>query len=254
MAHSTLDPRGAAGDLVGVGDSVADATVTTATATGTTDTVADATATDDTVATGTVTDATAVILGKIAGPCGVKGWLKVHSFTRPPAQILRYQNWLLAADRGAGDAAWRPARVESTREASPKLLAKLTGVDDRTAGAALAGRWIAVAESQLEKLPAGEYYWSDLIGLTVVNRDGVELGAVENLIETGANDVLVVRDGGLERLLPWAPRVIDEVEMDAGRLRVDWGADWDAPAGDSVAADVADVAGVSAAGAAGAAN
>jgi len=252
MAHSILDPRGAAGDLVGVGDSVADATGTT----GTDNTVTDTTVADDTVTDDTVTADAAVILGKIAGPYGVKGWLKVHSFTRPPAQILRYQNWLLAADRGAGDAAWRPARVESTREAGPKLLAKLTGVDDRTAGAALAGRWIAVAESQLEKLPAGEYYWSDLIGLTVVNRDGVELGAVENLIETGANDVLVVRDGGLERLLPWAPRVIDEVEMDAGRLRVDWGADWDAPAGDSVAADVAgaDAADVAGAGAAGAAN
>lgn len=168
----------------------------------------------------------AVVVGKIAGQYGVKGWLKVQSFTRPPAQILRYQNWQLAARRDA-DCDWRPVQVAATRSQAQKLLAKLDGVDDRSAAEQLAGQWIAIAESQLTPLPPGEYYWSDLIGLAAVNLRGVELGVVEQLIETGANDVLVVRDGATERLLPWAPRVIVEVELAAGRLRVDWDADWD---------------------------
>lgn len=230
MAH--LDSRGAAADeSVGarLGESIAG-----------TDTVivgGDAnTANADTVAA-------PIIVGKIAGQYGVKGWLKVHSFTRPPAQILRYPRWLLKARRDAG---WRPVQVDAAREQAQKLLAKLAGVDDRSAAEPLAGQWIAIAESQLDPLPPGEYYWSDLIGLAVVNLDGVELGVVAQLIETGANDVLVVRDGdgATERLLPWDPRAIVEVELAAGRLRVDWDADWDvaraAGGVDTVATTVAD--------------
>jgi len=180
-------------------------------------------------------DATAapVIVGKISAPAGVKGWLKVHSFTRPAAQILRYRRWLLAGRR---DGDWRAFQVTAAREQPPKLLAKLAGVDDRNTVESLAGRWIAVAPAQLEALPPGEYYWSDLIGLAVVNRDGIELGVVDHLLETGANDVLVVRQErrpgarAQELLLPWSPHAIVEVDVAAGRLRVDWDADWDATA------------------------
>jgi len=173
-------------------------------------------------------DATApVIVGKISAPAGVKGWLKVHSFTRPAAQILRYRRWLLAGRR---DGDWRAFQVTAAREQPPKLLAKLAGVDDRNTVEALAGRWIAVAPAQLEALPPGEYYWSDLIGLAVVNQGGVELGVVDHLLETGANDVLVVRQerrpgaGAQELLLPWSPHAIVTVDVAAGRLRVDWDA------------------------------
>ncbi|MDD9885032.1 MAG: ribosome maturation factor RimM [Gammaproteobacteria bacterium] len=184
-------------------------------------------------------DATApVIVGKISAPAGVKGWLKVHSFTRPAAQILRYRRWLLAGRR---DGDWRAFHVTAAREQPPKLFAKLAGVDDRNTVEALTGRWIAVAPAQLEALPPGEYYWSDLIGLTVVNRDGVELGVVDHLLETGANDVLVVRQerraGAQELLLPWSPHAIVEVDVAAGRLRVDWDSDWDAATVDAATVD-----------------
>ncbi|MDD9812589.1 MAG: ribosome maturation factor RimM [Gammaproteobacteria bacterium] len=191
-----------------------------------------------------------VIVGKISAPAGVKGWLKVHSFTRPVAQILRYRRWLLAGRR---DGDWRAFQVTAAREQPPKLLAKLAGVDDRNTVDALAGRWIAVAPAQLEALPPGEYYWSDLIGLTVVNQDGVELGVVDHLLETGANDVLVVRQerrpgaGAQELLLPWSPHAIVEVDVAAGRLRVDWDAA-DAATVDATATVDASVDGARAAG------
>ena len=198
-------------------------------------------------------DATAapVIVGKISAPAGVKGWLKVHSFTRPAAQILRYRRWLLAGRR---DGDWRAFQVTAAREQPPKLLAKLAGVDDRNTVESLTGRWIAVAPAQLEALPPGEYYWSDLIGLAVVNQGGVELGVVDHLLETGANDVLVVRQergqgaGAQEILLPWSPHAIVEVDVAAGRLRVDWDADWDTATVDAATTVDATVDGARAAG------
>ena len=168
-----------------------------------------------------------VVLGKISGQHGVKGWITVRSYTRPAAQILDYAEWMLGARADADD--WQPVRVAATRQ-SKKLLAKLAGVDDRTAAEALAGRWIAVQSSQLPPLPRGEYYWSDLTGLRVVNQDGVELGVVDHLVETGANDVLAVQRPGPpgaagERLLPWSPTVIVEVDLEGGCIRVAWDPD-----------------------------
>ncbi len=171
-----------------------------------------------------------VIVGKITGAHGVKGWVKVHSYTRPAEEILHYDPWLLAQQRDADAAHWQSARVASTRRQSQKLLAKLAGIDDRDASEGLAGHWVAIDSSQLARLPEGEYDWSDLIGLSVVNRDGVELGIVDHLIETGANDVLAVRGGAgsdaVERLLPWTAEVIVEVDVRGGRIRVDWEADF----------------------------
>lgn len=169
-----------------------------------------------------------VIVGKVVGQYGVKGWIKVYSYTRPVEQILTYGRWMLAKRRDA--ARWRPVRVASARQQSNKLLAKLAGINDRDAAGGLTGEWIAIRPSQLPHLPEGEYYWSDLTGLTVVNQDGVELGIVDHLVETGANDVLAVRRPGpgnaqAERLLPWSPEVVVEVDVEGGLLRVEWDAD-----------------------------
>lgn len=164
-----------------------------------------------------------VIVGRVIGQHGVRGWLKVYSYTRPAAQILEYDRWMLADRNDATE--WRGLRVTSTRRQARKLLAKLEGVDDREVAGELSGKWIAIERTQLAELPPDEYYWSDLIGLCVVDQDGVELGVVDHLIETGANDVLAVRGDGDERLLPWSPHVIVEVDVAAGRLRVQWDAD-----------------------------
>ena len=181
-----------------------------------------------------------VVVGKISGQYGVKGWVKVYSYTRPAAQILEYARWMLAAQPDSGD--WQSVTVASVRRQSKKLLAKLAGIDDRSGADELLGQWIAVRPSQFPRLPRGEYYWSDLTGLGVVNQDGVELGVVAHLVETGANDVLVVRDdpanvaadttaaadgiaAASERLLPWLPEVIVEVDLEGGRIRVEWNPD-----------------------------
>ena len=158
----------------------------------------------------------------------MRGWLKVYSYTRPASQILEYDRWMLADRSDAAE--WRVLRVTSTRRQARKLLAKLEGVDDREVAGDLSGMWIAIERNQLAQLPPDEYYWSDLIGLCVVNREGVELGVVDHLIETGANDVLAVRGHnsrgeGDERLVPWSPDVIVEVDVVGGRLRVEWDAD-----------------------------
>jgi len=168
-----------------------------------------------------------VIVGKITAQYGVKGWVKVYSYTRPAEQILGYRRWILA--EGPEASGGQCVRVVSTRRQSQKLLAKLAGVDDRGASAGLAGKWVAIAPSQLARLPEGEYYWSDLIGLAVINQDGVDLGRVDHLVETGANDVLVIRRDGeaKERLVPWSPDAIIDVDTEGRRIRVRWDADFD---------------------------
>ena len=119
---------------------------------------------------------------------------------------------------------------------------KLRGVDDRDAAAALAGQWIGIARAQLPTLPDGEYYWHDLLGLAVLTDAGDDLGVVDHIIETGANDVLAVRHAGGERLLPWSPDVVGSVDLAGGRIYVRWDADYDDDdaAGTPIAADTAD--------------
>ncbi|MGI9310573.1 MAG: ribosome maturation factor RimM [bacterium] len=174
-------------------------------------------------------DQSPVIVGRIAGSHGVRGWVKVESFTRPAQEILQYRRWLLAQQRDADD--WRAVQVALTRGQPKSLLAKLDGIDARDDSDALRGQWIAVRRAQLARLAPGEYYWSDLIGLAVINQDGVELGVVDHLLETGANDVLVVRGrdaadeaGAPEHLLPWSPQAIVAVDLGSGCLRVRWDA------------------------------
>ncbi len=107
------------------------------------------------------------------------------------------------------------------------LVVKLEGISSRDEAATLAGMQICIPVGDLPDLPAGEYYWSELIGLEVVNLAGEPLGAVDHLVETGANDVLVVKsrgggDADIERLIPWIPQVIRDVDIGAGCLLVDW--------------------------------
>lgn len=168
-----------------------------------------------------------LIVGKIIAPYGVKGWLKVFSYTRPVEQILQYSHWMLATQPDSSE--WQVVQVTSTAQRTKKLIAKLPEVDDLNSSQRLAGNWIAIQATQLAQLPHGEYYWNDLLGLSVVNQDGIQLGSVDHIVETGANDVLVVRYGeqstasdAVERLLPWSPHVIIDVDVAASCLRVDW--------------------------------
>ena len=168
-----------------------------------------------------------LIIGKVSGAYGVKGWVKVFSETDPREGITTYNPWYVRKD---GQGEWREVQVEHSKRQAKTIVAKLAGIDDRDAALCLTGAAIAIRPDQLQALDEDEYYWRDLIGLRVVNREGIELGAVLRLIETGANDVLVVGTGGRggkEHLVPWTPgEAIVDVDLERGSIRVDWDADF----------------------------
>ncbi|MGN2246327.1 ribosome maturation factor RimM [Frateuria sp. GZRR35] len=160
-----------------------------------------------------------VLVGRIVGLYGVQGWLKIESWTEPRTQIFKYQPWLLEKAPGevmeVGGITGRPQ--------GKGLICQLPGVDDRDAAAALVGLDIHVARELLPPPAKGEYYWVDLEGLEVVTTEGVLLGRVSHLFATGANDVVVVRDGTRERLVPFVQGTyVRSVDLSGGRMVVDW--------------------------------
>ncbi len=161
-------------------------------------------------------------LGHVAGVLGLQGWLKIHSYTDPRDNILNYVSWnLVSPDQSSAEYV-----LEAGRTQGKTLVAKLNSVDDRDQAAVLVGQVITVQRRQLPAVTPGEYYWSDLEGLTVVNTAGAVFGTVKKLIATGANDVLVVQ-GDEERLIPFVPeQVIKSVELDEGRIIVAWESDY----------------------------
>jgi 16S rRNA processing protein RimM len=159
---------------------------------------------------------TRVIVGRVAGLYGVRGWVKVRSDTRPREGILNYNPWRMKL---GGE--WKEMRLAEGRAHGEGIIARLEGYTDRDRAGELIGAEIAVDRAQLPPARPGEYYWSDLVGLRVLTLDGTELGTVDHLLETGANDVLVVQ-GERERLLPWIGSVVREVDLGAGVIRVDW--------------------------------
>lgn len=168
-----------------------------------------------------------VVLGHVSGLFGVKGWIKVYSYTRPAYNVLEYSDWLIGRQE-----AWRPFRVLDAREQGKTLIAQLAAdsgdapLPDRDAAAALIDLQIAVDRAHLPEPQAGEYYWFDLVGLDVVNRDGAALGTVKAMMETGANDVLVL-DGDRERLIPFVVgEIVDAVDLESGRIVADWDPDF----------------------------
>ena len=160
-----------------------------------------------------------VLIGRIVGRYGVQGWLKIESFAEPRMRIFDYQPWLLGAAPGTE----REVSGVKGRPQGKGMVAQLPGVDDRDQAAALIGTDIHVAREQLPPPAKGEYYWVDLEGLDVVTTDNVELGRVSHLFATGANDVVVVRDGTRERLIPFVQgSYVRSVDLSAGRMVVDW--------------------------------
>jgi 16S rRNA processing protein RimM len=157
-----------------------------------------------------------VVLGRIVGLFGVRGWVKVHSETSPPENILTYRTWLLR-DRGQLAA----HKLEQGNAHGKGVVARLAGCTDRDQAALLVGRTIEAPRSEFPPPGEDEYYWTDLEGLTVFTLEGVELGKVDHLFETGSNDVLVVQ-GERERLLPFTAAVIQEVDLTGRRIVVDW--------------------------------
>ena len=160
--------------------------------------------------------------GQISGVFGVKGWVKVFSYTEPRENILRYTPWLLRKNSQI-----REIQVISGQRQGSSVVAELEGVMDRDTAMALMGSEILIRKQQLPKPKAGEYYWADLVGLEVETEAGIKLGKVDHLLETGANDVLVVLDGKTERLIPFLQKqTILKIDLDCGLMVVDWDPDF----------------------------
>ncbi len=167
-----------------------------------------------------------IVLGKITSVHGIRGEVKVYSFTDPIDNLLDYRCWTLRR----GDER-RQVELVRGRVQGKVLVAKLRGVDDRDEARALADFEILVPIAQLPHLDDGDYYWHQLEGLRVVDQEGRLLGRVDHLLETGANDVLVVKPcaGSLddrERLLPYTEQCVLGVDLAVGEMRVDWDADF----------------------------
>ena len=144
----------------------------------------------------------------------------MYSYTEPREAVLNYDRWLLIRKDG-----WQEATVAEGQRHGKTVIVRVEGYDDRDQAAGLVGTEIGVPRDELPETGSDQYYWSDLEGLRVIHRDGSELGRVDYLLETGANDVMVVK-GETERLIPFVmDKVVLGVDLANGEIRVDW--EWD---------------------------
>lgn len=166
-----------------------------------------------------------LVVGRFGAPHGVRGWVKLHSFTEPRDQLLEYHP--LRIKRGGQ---WQEVKFAEYRSVESGLLVRVDGVEDRDEAALLRNCDLAIADTQLPELDAGEYYWRQLIGLEVISRfqgQTYRFGQVTDLLETGANDVLVVQ-GDVDsldlrqRLIPYEDQFLLNIDLSTGSIEVDW--------------------------------
>jgi 16S rRNA processing protein RimM len=171
--------------------------------------------------------ADAVEVGRVLGAWGIKGWIKVQPFAHDPQALFSTKRWHLLPADGPGVPAKLPLlRVTHAREHGGFVVAGAQEVADRNAAEALKGARVFVARSSFPTAAADEYYWVDLIGCSVINREGLELGTVTDLLDTGAGSVLRVQQGETQRLIPFVAAYVDTVDLAARRIVVDWGLDF----------------------------
>jgi 16S rRNA processing protein RimM len=174
-----------------------------------------------------VTDQEITVLGKVATAFGIKGWIKVYSFTDPVSNILDYPIWLLNIN---GE--WRKFEVEAGQTQSKGIVAKLQGIADRDAALALSQTEIAVYTSQLPEPDDDEFYWFQLEGLKVVNTQGQLLGKVKELFDSGGgNQVMKLTNcegsiDQLQRLIPYVDTIVLDVDLETKVIQVEWEADY----------------------------
>jgi 16S rRNA processing protein RimM len=176
--------------------------------------------------------ADAIEVGRIADAWGIKGWFKVLPFSAHPEALFSSKRWfLLPTQRGAQTfTGVAGLAVKEAKEHSDTVVATAHGVDDRSAAEALRGARIFISRSSFPAAAADEYYWVDLIGLAVVNRQDEHMGSVKELLSAGPQTVLVLeceQDGKVcERMIPFVAAYIDDVDLPTRRIRVDWQADY----------------------------
>jgi 16S rRNA processing protein RimM len=163
-------------------------------------------------------------MGEVLGAYGVQGWLRIRTFTASPASLLDYRAWWLGTKAG-----WRELAVLEGRRHAEGVVVRLEGMQEREDAARWRGADVAVPRAALPALGPDEAYAGDLIGLTVVNRQGATLGCVVGHIDTAAHPVLrVAADAPAsgERLIPWVPAYVDAVDLRGKRVVVDWPVDY----------------------------
>jgi 16S rRNA processing protein RimM len=159
-----------------------------------------------------------VVIGTISGLYGVKGWVKVYSYTDPKENILHYTPWLING---------QPVELEAGKPQGKGIIAKLVGIDDRDQAVTLLQTDICVLRKKLPVLPMDEFYWSDLIGLKVINEESIDFGCISQMLETGANDVIVVKNQDVERLIPFVwEEIVEQIDLEKREMRVRWPADF----------------------------
>ena len=179
-----------------------------------------------------------ITVGKVGAPYGVRGWVKVFAYTEQADNLLDYDPWYILCSSSCSQSNSKPNQVNNhsewciadvveAKQHGKGLVAKFKNCDDRDAAALLNGQQIAIQRDQLPQAQEDEYYWIDLEGLEVKTMDGVSLGIVDHLLETGANDVLVVK-GDRERLIPYVKdHIVKSVDLENSVIQVDWEADYD---------------------------
>lgn len=163
-----------------------------------------------------------IVMGRIVGAQGLQGWVKVQAFTQYLDALMEYSTWNIGNDGHP----WREYKVAECKLHTKVLVAKFEGIIDRTAAEKFKGMLVAVPRSSLPKTDENEYYWSDLIGMHVVNLEGEQLGFVDHLLDMGANDIMCVHREEGEILIPFLAHVVQQVSMDEKLIRVDWQADY----------------------------
>ena len=162
-------------------------------------------------------DKALITIGHIGSAYGVRGWLKIYSYTELGTTILDYQPWYLETQHD-----WHPIDIEDQKIQHANIIIKITGINTPEEARLLTGKALAIPRSRLPILDPDQYYWSDLEGLTVVNINGIVLGKVIYLMATGSNDVLVVK-GDTEQAIPYLPgKVIKKIDLANGQIIVDW--------------------------------
>jgi 16S rRNA processing protein RimM len=163
-----------------------------------------------------------IVMGRVVAAQGLLGWVRVQAFTQYLDALIEYDTWFLGNDTQP----WREYKVAECKPHTKVLVARLEGISDRTAAEQCKGLLIAVPRSRLPPADEDEYYWSDLIGMEVVNLEGELLGVVDHLLDMGANDILCVRNNKGEILIPFLANVVRKVSLEEKKIKVDWQADY----------------------------
>ena len=161
-----------------------------------------------------------LLVGKINGFFGLQGWVKVFSYTNPRTNILNYSPWSIKVDGN-----FQSIDITSGREQSKTIVAHIKGIDNREDSQKFIGQDIYINKEQLPELTQGEYYWHELIGFDVINKDEERLGTVDYFVETGANDVLVVK-GKKEYWIPYIEPFLVSIDFKNNKILVDWDKDF----------------------------